>query len=91
MVLIEHDLPLLSAISQRMIAMELGQVLVTGTPSEVTSDPRVLSSYLAASDDVIHRSGSRVAVALKHLTEATEPQPVPVAFTATDSPPIGQQ
>jgi branched-chain amino acid transport system ATP-binding protein len=91
MVLIEHDLPLLSAISQRMIAMELGQVLVTGTPDEVTSDPRVLSSYLAASDDVIHRSGSRVAVALKHLTEATEPQPVPVAFTATDSPPIGQQ
>jgi hypothetical protein len=69
-----------------MIAMELGRLLLTGTPDEVTTDPRVLTSYLAASDDVIHRSGSRVAVALRHLTETSEPQQV---AAAADPHPIG--
>jgi branched-chain amino acid transport system ATP-binding protein len=69
MLLIEHDLPLLSAVSQRMVAMELGDVLVTGTPEQVVSDPKVLGSYLAASNDVIQRSGSRVGAALRSLTE----------------------
>jgi branched-chain amino acid transport system ATP-binding protein len=68
MLLIEHDLPLLSAACGRMIAMELGQVLVTGTPDQVVSDPKVLSSYLAASNDVIQRSGSRIGQALSDLT-----------------------
>ncbi len=63
MLVIEHDLPLITALSDRMVAMEAGAVLVTGTPAQVRSDPRVLASYLAASDDVVQRSGRMGALA----------------------------
>ncbi|MBC7374361.1 MAG: MFS transporter [Frankiales bacterium] len=63
MLVIEHDLPLVTSLSDRMIAMEAGAVLVTGTPEQVRSDPRVLASYLAASDDVVQRSGRMGALA----------------------------
>jgi ABC-type branched-subunit amino acid transport system ATPase component len=63
MLVIEHDLPLVTALSDRMVAMEGGSVLVTGTPEQVRSDPRLLSSYLAASDDVVQRSGRMGALA----------------------------
>ena len=64
MLLIEHDLTLITRVSDRLIAMELGEVVTTGTPDEVIKDPRVLRSYLAASSDVIDRSGSRVGSVL---------------------------
>jgi ABC-type branched-subunit amino acid transport system ATPase component/predicted MFS family arabinose efflux permease len=63
MLVIEHDLPLVTALSDRMVAMEGGAVLVTGTPEQVRADPRVLASYLAASDDVVQRSGRLGALA----------------------------
>jgi branched-chain amino acid transport system ATP-binding protein len=82
MLVIEHDLPLITGISDRLIAMELGQVVTTGTPAEVTTDPRVLASYLAASADVIERSGSRVGSVLATIADsavgtATSPPPSP--------------
>jgi branched-chain amino acid transport system ATP-binding protein len=56
---IEHDLPLLSSISDRMIALDLGEVIATGTPAEVVHEPRVVASYLGTSQAVIARSGAR--------------------------------
>ena len=41
---IEHDLPLLSSVSDRMIAMDLGRVIAEGTPQEVVHDPQVVAS-----------------------------------------------
>ncbi|MBB3043633.1 branched-chain amino acid ABC transporter permease/ATP-binding protein [Nocardioides soli] len=61
MVVIEHDLPLLSRLSDRMIAMNLGRVIATGTPDEVRTDPAVVTSYLGADQAAIHRSGLRLA------------------------------
>jgi ABC-type hemin transport system ATPase subunit len=61
MVVIEHDLPLLSRLSDRMLAMSLGRVIATGTPDEVRNDPAVVTSYLGADQAAIHRSGLRVA------------------------------
>jgi branched-chain amino acid transport system ATP-binding protein len=72
MVVIEHDIPLVTALSDRMLAMEGGEVIVTGTPAQVRSDPRVLASYLAASDDVVHRSG-RMSALTALLTEERTP------------------
>jgi branched-chain amino acid transport system ATP-binding protein len=69
MLLIEHDLNLITRVSDRLVAMELGQVVTTGTPDEVIHDPRVLRSYLAASSDVIDRSGSRVGSVLAAVVE----------------------
>ena len=61
MVVIEHDLPLLSRLSDRMLAMNLGRVIATGSPDEVRNDPAVVTSYLGADQAAIHRSGLRLA------------------------------
>jgi branched-chain amino acid transport system ATP-binding protein len=55
---IEHDMPLLAAISDELVAMELGSVITRGRPDEVLAHPLVISSYLGTSEDVIRRSGA---------------------------------
>jgi len=47
--LIEHKLDLVSAVSHRVIALEAGQVLVEGTPGEVWSDRRLVEAYVGRS------------------------------------------
>ena len=47
--LIEHDMPLVMGISDRIVAMAAGQVITVGTPAEVREHPKVLESYLGAS------------------------------------------
>jgi branched-chain amino acid transport system ATP-binding protein len=46
--IIEHDMPLIMSIADRIVAMAEGRVLITGTPAEVQAHPEVLSSYLGA-------------------------------------------
>ena len=57
LLVIEHDMPLITSISDRMIALELGRPIVEGTPQEVTSDPTVVASYLGGDLASINRSG----------------------------------
>jgi ABC-type branched-subunit amino acid transport system ATPase component len=58
MLIIEHDMPLITGISDRIVALELGQVVTVDTPEKVINDPRVVESYLGGDLDVIHRSGT---------------------------------
>jgi ABC-type branched-subunit amino acid transport system ATPase component len=46
MVLIEHDMPLVAAVSDRLVALESGNVIAVGAPGDVLSDPVVVTSYL---------------------------------------------
>ena len=46
--LIEHDMKLVMAISNRVLVLESGRVLLEGTPHEVAHDPRVIRAYLGA-------------------------------------------
>ena len=61
MLVIEHDMPLLAGLCDRLIAMELGQVLVEGTPADVLDHPAVIAAYLGTDAAAIHRSGVTVA------------------------------
>ncbi|MEA3078407.1 MAG: hypothetical protein QOF60_3315, partial [Actinomycetota bacterium] len=61
MLVIEHDMPLITTVSDEILALELGAVVTRGTPDEVLSDPRVISSYLGGDIDVINRSGAASA------------------------------
>lgn len=58
LVVIEHDMPLLSSVCDRMIALDTGSVIAQGTPSEVQSNPAVIHSYLGGDPAAIARSGS---------------------------------
>jgi ABC-type branched-subunit amino acid transport system ATPase component/ABC-type branched-subunit amino acid transport system permease subunit len=57
LVVIEHDIPLLMEISDRLIAMESGTILVSGAPDIVRNDARVITSYLGGDITAIARSG----------------------------------
>ena len=50
-VIIEHDVALLTEVCDRMMALEVGQVIALGTPAEVTSHPDVIRSYLGDPTD----------------------------------------
>ncbi|MGQ0430993.1 MAG: MFS transporter [Microthrixaceae bacterium] len=72
LLVIEHDMPLITSVSDRMIALELGHPIVEGTPEEVTTNARVVSSYLGGDLAVINRSG-RVAPAAKPAAKRRAP------------------
>ena len=57
LLVIEHDMPLITGISDRMIALDLGTVVTDGPPDQVVNHPQVVASYLGTSEDVIARSG----------------------------------
>jgi branched-chain amino acid transport system ATP-binding protein len=44
--MVEHDMKLVSAVSDRVIALNFGRVLAHGTAGEVQNDPEVIKAYL---------------------------------------------
>jgi branched-chain amino acid transport system ATP-binding protein len=59
LMIIEHDMPMVSSVCDRLVALELGRVIAEGTPGEVLSHPAVISSYLGTDEAAINRSGAR--------------------------------
>jgi ABC-type branched-subunit amino acid transport system ATPase component/sugar phosphate permease len=59
LLVIEHDLPLISSISDRLIALDHGNLITTGVPAEVLTHPDVVESYLGNNAAAQQRSGLR--------------------------------
>jgi ABC-type branched-subunit amino acid transport system ATPase component/ABC-type branched-subunit amino acid transport system permease subunit len=59
MVVIEHDIPLVSAISDDLCCLHLGRVIARGPAKAVLSDPEVVACYLGRDRTTIERSGPR--------------------------------
>jgi ABC-type branched-subunit amino acid transport system ATPase component/MFS family permease len=62
LLVIEHDLPLLTSIADRMIALDLGEVIAEGTPTDVVRHPAVIASYLGTTESTVARSGAQTAL-----------------------------
>jgi ABC-type branched-subunit amino acid transport system ATPase component/ABC-type branched-subunit amino acid transport system permease subunit len=60
MLIIEHDMPMLMGLCDRVYAMDAGSVIATGTPAEIREDPLVIASYLGTDATAISRSGLTV-------------------------------
>ena len=58
--MVEHDMTLVSKVSDRVLAMNQGEVLALGTPREVQNDAGVIEAYLGSVDDVssLHRQAA---------------------------------
>jgi ABC-type branched-subunit amino acid transport system ATPase component/MFS family permease len=56
LMVIEHDMPLVSSISDRLLALDQGRVVTTGAPSDVLAHPDVVQSYLGTDAAALTRS-----------------------------------
>jgi ABC-type branched-subunit amino acid transport system ATPase component/ABC-type branched-subunit amino acid transport system permease subunit len=58
MLVIEHDMPLVMSISDRIACLEAGALIAVGPPEAVRNDLRVVASYLGTDERAIARSGA---------------------------------
>lgn len=56
--IIEHDMPMVMAISDRIYCLEAGCVIAEGEPSAIRTNPAVIASYLGTDERAIARSDS---------------------------------
>src|SRR5207245_3196290 len=62
LLVIEHDVPLLLSIADRLIALDLGEIVAPGSPDAVVRDDRVVNSYLGTAGTAIARSGTTTEI-----------------------------
>jgi ABC-type branched-subunit amino acid transport system ATPase component len=62
LVIIEHDIPMIMSLADRIVAMESGRIIADGTPASVRSNELVIESYLGGDVTAIERSGPRRAL-----------------------------
>ncbi len=63
--MVEHDMSLVSKVSDRVLAMNQGAMLAEGTPTEVQNDAGVIEAYLGTVDDVSSPRRTAAPVATK--------------------------
>ena len=56
-IVIEHDVPLVASIADRLLCMHLGEVISEGATADVLTDPLVVAAYLGTDEVAARRSG----------------------------------
>ena len=82
-IVIEHDVPLVSTIADRLLCMHVGTVISEGATDEVLNDPAVVAAYLGTDASATQRSGP-----LAGSPTADLPLAAPVAQPAPRQAPV---
>jgi branched-chain amino acid transport system ATP-binding protein len=56
LVVVEHDMGLVTAVADRLVALDQGEIIVEGDAATVLGDERVIEAYLGHSDAAVGRS-----------------------------------
>ena len=77
LVVIEHDVPLIRAVSDRVVVMATGRVIAAGEPDATLRDPAVIDAYLGLDPVAVARSGQvaddRCTATTRRGTRCTRP------------------
>jgi ABC-type branched-subunit amino acid transport system ATPase component/predicted MFS family arabinose efflux permease len=57
MLVIEHDMPLITGLADRLVALDRGRVVTDGLPADVLKHPHVVESYLGSTETTITVAG----------------------------------
>jgi ABC-type branched-subunit amino acid transport system ATPase component/ABC-type branched-subunit amino acid transport system permease subunit len=69
--IVEHDMPLLMGLCDRIYALERGGVIAEGSPEEIRNDPMVIASYLGTDVTAVERSGPAATKRARSRPRAT--------------------
>ncbi len=72
LLVIEHDMPLIFSISDKVYCLESGKVIASGTPADVRDNELVIASYLGTDERAIRRSDIATAPSQNREPHATE-------------------
>lgn len=71
---VEHDMDVVSAISDVVVCMAEGRVIASGTAGQVASDPRVIDAYLGGSSGDLRDMADELAPVVDELyADGTDP------------------
>ena len=71
---VEHDMDVVSAISDVVVCMAEGRIIASGTAGQVASDPRVIDAYLGGSSGDLRDMADELAPVVDELyADSTDP------------------